>query len=139
MQYSQTQTLSIEKQLFSCKKCGACCKGYGGTYVTEQDIRRIRAYIETDLVTVGDDFYQYSGTKPILAQRADGYCIFWDQICTIHPVKPRMCKDWPFIPSLLVDPFNWYVMASMCPGIRKETPPHLVQTVVKRKHASLAC
>jgi Fe-S-cluster containining protein len=50
-----------------------------------------------------------------------GYCIFWDKLCTIHEVKPRMCKIWPFIESILVDPSNWDIIRSMCPGIRENT------------------
>ena len=50
-----------------------------------------------------------------------GYCIFWDKLCTIHEVKPRMCKIWPFIESILVDPSNWDIIKSMCPGIHENT------------------
>ena len=49
-----------------------------------------------------------------------GYCIFWDKLCAIHEVKPRMCKIWPFIESILVDPSNWAIIKSMCPGIRDD-------------------
>lgn len=45
-------------------------------------------------------------------------CIFWDKVCTIHEVKPRMCKIWPFIESILVDRSNWAIIKSICPGIR---------------------
>ena len=31
--------------LFSCQRCGDCCKGYGGTYLTETDIDRICRYL----------------------------------------------------------------------------------------------
>ena len=61
-----------------------------------------------------------SGGKPVLAQRRDGYCIFWEKCCTIHPVKPHMCKNWPFIPGVLADIGNWKTMAASCPGIRKD-------------------
>ncbi len=33
-------------EIFDCKKCGDCCKGYGGTFVTEQDIKAISAYLK---------------------------------------------------------------------------------------------
>ncbi len=47
-----------------------------------------------------------------------GYCVFWNKLCTINEVKPRTCKIWPFIESILVDPSNWNIIKSMCPGIR---------------------
>jgi len=57
----------------------------------------------------------------------DMYCIFWDGLCTIHSVKPRMCKTWPFIESILVDTINWSIMASLCPGIRTDVPNRIIK------------
>ncbi len=34
--------------IFDCKKCGECCKGYGGTYITAEDIKAIAAYISAE-------------------------------------------------------------------------------------------
>ena len=100
--------------------CGDCCRGFGGTYVNRADIIAICEY--TGILP--EFFVQRccvpSGNRLVLKQKQDGYCIFWDQKCTIHPVKPRMCKAWPFIESVLVDVGNWRVMASMCPGIRTD-------------------
>ena len=47
-----------------------------------------------------------------------GYCVFWNEVCTIHRVKPRMCRIWPFIESILVDAANWDAIQSVCPGVR---------------------
>jgi Fe-S-cluster containining protein len=73
-----------------------------------------------------------SGDKTVLAQGENGYCLLWDKQCTIHPVKPEMCKKWPFIESLLVDPKNWQAMASSCPGIRADAPELLIKECVKK-------
>jgi hypothetical protein len=67
-----------------------------------------------------DRFCRLSGGRYLLAQRADGYCIFWDTVCRIHPVKPRMCRRWPFIESVVKDAFNWKIMAAGCPGMRTD-------------------
>ena len=89
--------------IFSCRRCGECCRGYGGTYLSAAEVVRIADYLG------------------ISAERLlSGYCIFWRRLCTIHPVKPRMCRAWPFIESILVDPANWRAMASMCPGMRTD-------------------
>jgi hypothetical protein len=50
----------------------------------------------------------------------DGKCIFFNKNCTIHPVKPRMCREWPFIPAVIKVPENWKQMAQACPGIKKQ-------------------
>ena len=103
---------------FECRQCGKCCNGYGGTYLTASDIERISGYIGGDPVKFTDQFCSLSGNQPLLAQRDDGYCIFWDRLCTIHPVKPLMCRKWPFLESILIDSANWPVMADTCPGIK---------------------
>jgi len=119
--------------IFKCQECGDCCKGYGGTFITEKEIETIAAYIHTDPDTFVENYCQISGGKRILAQVGDMYCIFWDGLCTIHPVKPRMCKTWPFIESILVDTSNWYIMASLCPGIRTDVPNRIIKKCVTEK------
>lgn len=125
--------------IFICKKCGDCCKGFGGTYVTADDIEKIAAYINTDTKKFVSDCCLKSGSKLVLAQGADGYCIFWDDLCTIHPVKPRMCRAWPFIESVLTDINNWRIMANSCRGIKTDVPDNLVQECIRsvREHNSL--
>jgi hypothetical protein len=93
--------------VFDCRQCGDCCRGYGGTYVTVRDIRRIAAYIGEDPDTFIDRHCQMSGKRPVLAQAENGYCIFWEELCRIHPVKPRMCRRWPYIDAVLADIQNW--------------------------------
>jgi len=108
--------------IFKCQQCGDCCIGYGGTFVTEKEIKAIAGYINTDTENFVENYCQISGGKPVLGQGKDVYCIFWDGLCTIHPVKPRMCRTWPFIKSVLVDINNWHIMAGICPGIRTDVP-----------------
>ena len=119
-------------ELFECRLCGDCCKGYGGTFVSRRDIEAISRYIGIDSHQFLADYCQLSGKKPVLAQRPDGYCIFWDKLCTIHPVKPQMCKRWPFLKSLLVDSTNWQIMADSCPGIQPDVAVHTLEKRVKK-------
>ena len=125
-------------EIFHCKKCGDCCHGYGGTFLSERDIKAIAKYIRTDVKSFLVKYCEFSGTKPILAQGKNGYCIFWDELCTIHPVKPYMCKAWPFLKSVLVDTGNWRIMSSMCPGIDAAMPDSVVRKCVAEKLADLA-
>ena len=76
--------------IFKCQQCGDCCLGFGGTFVTEKEIKTIAGYLNTDPGNFVENYCLISGGKPILAQGEDDYCIFWDGLCTIHPVKPRM-------------------------------------------------
>lgn len=118
--------------LFECRLCGDCCKGYGGTFVTREDIEAISRFIGTDSRKFVAQYCQVSGKRPLLAQRPDGYCIFWDKLCTIHPVKPLMCRRWPFLGSLLVDSKNWQIMADSCPGIHTDVSVRTLEKCVKK-------
>ena len=119
------------EEIFICRQCGDCCKGYGGTYVTRADVEAIAAYIGIPSAHFEDTYCTRSGDRLLLVQQGSGFCTFWeDKICSIHPVKPKMCRAWPFIKSVLVDPENWEKMASMCPGIRKGIPADVVKKCV---------
>jgi Fe-S-cluster containining protein len=118
--------------IFECRQCGDCCRGYGGTFVSKQDIDAIASFLGTDPESFVATYCRLSGKKPLLTQKEDGYCIFWDRICTIHPVKPQMCRQWPFIESVLRDVVNWRIMASMCPGMWAEAPESRVKECVRR-------
>jgi len=103
---------------FECQKCGECCKGYGGAFVKDNDIACISQHLDIDPERFLSDYCDWSGGRPLIKTAESGYCIFWDKLCTIHEVKPRMCKIWPFIDSILVDTSNWSIIQSVCPGIR---------------------
>lgn len=119
--------------IFNCTQCGDCCKGYGGTYLSKTDIVRIADYIGMSPDAFMTTHCRMSGGKPLLAQKNDGYCAFWDRLCTIHPVKPRMCRQWPYIKSVLKAVENWRAMASMCPGMDADAPAEAVKQCVARE------
>lgn len=124
--------MGSDQPLFKCTQCGDCCKGYGGTYLQESDIARIAAFIGISDSEFRERFCVLSGNRPILAQQANGYCIFYHQNCTIHSVKPRMCKRWPFIDSLLIDITNWHAMASVCPGMCNDLDDDYLKSVIQK-------
>ncbi|MFO7932237.1 MAG: YkgJ family cysteine cluster protein [Thermodesulfobacteriota bacterium] len=121
------------EDLFECRQCGECCRGYGGTYLTEADIEKISAYTGIPRRDLIEKYCIASGKRYVLRQKDDGYCVFWDGACTIHPVKPRMCMAWPFIENLLSEPSNWESMAESCPGMRTGFEKKDVVRCVKEK------
>ena len=115
-----TQSKRVTSEdIFNCKQCGDCCTGYGGTYITPKDIKAIAEYIETDKDNFVKEYCQISLGKPVIKIGDNGKCVFFDDKtqCTIHPVKPRMCRAWPFIKNVLRAPDNWEIMSGSCPGI----------------------
>jgi Fe-S-cluster containining protein len=52
---------------------------------------------------------------------AAGVCVFMeDNRCRVHPVKPFICRQWPFLPALLVDAEEFEGAKGACPGINPE-------------------
>jgi uncharacterized protein len=119
--------------IFNCIQCGECCKGFGGTYVSSLDIIRISAYINCNPEYFMKKYCEKSSAKLVLACGNDGYCIFFEKKrqCTIHPVKPYMCKAWPFIKTVLRHPENWNIMAGSCHGMKKNIQEDLLVKIVK--------
>lgn len=130
-----TSDVITASDLFDCKKCGDCCKGYGGTFVSSEDIKKIAEFIRENPENFSKRYCQMSGDRPVLLQNDNGYCVFWDGECSIHPVKPRMCKAWPFIASVVTDIVNWHIMAQFCPGIRTDIPDDMILKCVRMEIA----
>ena len=53
--------------LFKCLQCGDCCKGYGGTYVTDKDIEAIAEFIGCNADSFVARYCTLSGNRPLLA------------------------------------------------------------------------
>ena len=122
--------MTCDSDIFSCTECGDCCKGFGGTYLAKKDVLAIADHLGISKSELLDKFCVMSGQRPVLGQRADGYCVFFDRNCSIHAVKPQMCRKWPFIDSILADPINWQIMADSCPGMKRNVAPsHLLSCV----------
>jgi hypothetical protein len=123
--------MTCDAEIFTCTQCGDCCKGFGGTYLAQKDITAIAAYLGISEAELLESYCVVSGNRLVLAQAEDGFCIFFDRNCSIHPVKPQMCRKWPYIESVLVDPANWRVMADMCPGMQRDADPSHVICCVR--------
>lgn len=120
-------------ELFACTLCGDCCKGYGGTYLTATDIASIANHLRITTDQLVQGYTTLSGKRRLIAQGDNGYCIFWDQVCTIHSVKPKMCRQWPYIRSILIDVANWRAMAASCPGMKADAPDDDIIECVSKK------
>ncbi len=126
--------------IFQCRQCGECCTGFGGTYVTDQDIENIADYINVETERFISKFCDMSGTRHVLSQGENEKCIFFDmeKQCTIHPVKPYMCRAWPFIQAIVKHPENWNAMADSCPGMKKNVPEKTLKKIVSEELKKLS-
>ena len=102
----------LSEEIFECTQCGECCTGYGGTYLTEEDINRMAAFVKMPRQVFLERCCQKAdGGMPVIALGEEGRCLFFKGNCSIHPVKPRMCRAWPFIDAVVKAPSNWEIMA----------------------------
>ena len=104
---------------FGCTGCGACCTGAPGRVLVFAD--EIRT-IATHLGMAEEDFRQNHLRADeggwSLRERAGGDCEFLtDGRCTLHAVKPRQCRAYPFWLRNIRSPEAWAEAAAVCPGI----------------------
>jgi len=128
---------------FECTKCGACCRDESLLVtVTGSDIVKIAAvlgigpndilkaldfYIVTDgvQIPVGLEKISSVATEHGLAFMAlkkmeNGDCVFLkDNLCMIHPVRPLVCRSFPFVFNDSNGQRSWGLSAKkeICPGL----------------------
>ncbi|MGM5488872.1 MAG: YkgJ family cysteine cluster protein [Nanobdellota archaeon] len=89
---SQTNAERISIQDFTCKRCGECCQYH--VLLSDTDIERIGQGGYTD-------FYEHDNERKVLKRR-QGYCIFYNNGCSIYARRPKICRDYPFIHTTTV-------------------------------------
>jgi len=104
--------------VFECRQCGECCAGRGGIFVTPREAEAMAAFLEMSGAEFRRRFVEDSPLGPRLTV-ADGVCVFLraGNLCRVHPVKPRICRQWPFLPALLRHPDELEHAKTACPGL----------------------
>lgn len=103
---------------FECQQCGACCTGDPGIiHVDKEEIVRIAEYNSVSVPDFMDTYlYPLTGGYSI-REHSDGRCFFYQNGCTIYPVRPEQCKTFPFWFENLRSIKNWSRISQQCPGI----------------------
>lgn len=107
---------------FICRMCGQCCQGQGGIVLSSRDINRLAAGLALSPQALLNAYGAFDNTKPILTSSDDGTCIFFQpsQGCTVHALKPDICRAWPFFRGNLEDESSWRMAQGYCPGINPD-------------------
>ena len=108
---------------FACRRSGNCCAVPGGVVrVASSDVEAIAEYLGLTVAAVRSRFLHADGER--LRDGLGARCVFLDEgsgpgqaSCTIYPVRPQKCRDWPFWPEALADPALLAAMQRRCPGI----------------------
>jgi Fe-S-cluster containining protein len=108
--------------VFQCRQCGDCCSGRGGIFVKPQEVEEMAALLGLAVEEFCRLYVEASAMGPRLAIADNGFCVFLMEgnLCRVHPVKPFICRQWPFLPILLVDPDELEHAKTACPGISPE-------------------
>jgi Fe-S-cluster containining protein len=110
---------SEKSPVFNCKQCGDCCSGRGGIHVEPREAEAMAALLSMPVEDFCRNYVEASVTGPRLTVAANGFCVFLMEgnLCRVHPVKPFICRQWPFLPALLVNADELEHAKGACPGI----------------------
>src|SRR5438132_682079 len=103
---------------FECTRCGNCCTGAPGfVWVSLPEIYRIAEFLGLNDRDFGKKFLRKVDQRISLIEKPNGECIFYDQGCSIYPVRPSQCRTFPFWSENLRSGGSWKKAAAQCPGM----------------------
>jgi Fe-S-cluster containining protein len=104
---------------FTCRQCHNCCRGGqpGWVYPSQREIATIARRLKLSPASFRRRFLvKDEDGEASFRMHANGDCVFWDQGCTIYPVRPRQCRTYPFWPENLESPETWEEVKRTCHG-----------------------
>ncbi len=105
------------RPVFDCQMCGDCCQGQGGILVTPAEVAAMAAHLGLDREEFRRRYVVDTAMGPQLTAPGNR-CIFVEERrCRVHPVKPRICRQWPFLPALLAHADEFDQAKGACPGL----------------------
>lgn len=108
--------------VFACRQCGECCQGKGGILPSPIERELIAQYLKMPVAELIRDFLEETPLGLAVRNKPEGGCIFQeDSRCRIHPVKPRICRDWPFLPAILLHEEEFAAAKTVCAGLAPES------------------
>ena len=101
---------------FTCTGCGTCSRGEGYVWMTPPEIEAIATFLGISIDDFGRRYLRRVGPRTSLTEKPNHDCIFWDDGCTVYPVRPEQCRTFPFWPENLASPGAWEAVVRQCPG-----------------------
>ena len=138
MDHTTHQSYFFDQGLrFECQRCGACCTGEPGfIFVEKTEIVQMADYLSQDMAYFIDTFLYPFGTGYSIKEHADGRCLFYQEGCTVYPVRPIQCQLFPFWFENLRSLKKWRRVTRECPGIDKG-PIYSKTQILTFIHASI--
>lgn len=110
---------------FECTQCGNCCSGSPGyVWVTKAEVEAIAKFLGKQDGRLDKRYVRRVGIRKSLTEKPNGDCVFLTREggktgCSIYPVRPVQCRNWPFWTGNLESPSSWNELNKNCPGINK--------------------
>ena len=110
---------------FTCRRSGNCCAIPGGfVRVDAADVEAIAGHLGLTAAAVRSRFVRDDGER--LVDGVGSRCVFLvdgaEAACSIYPVRPVKCRQWPFWPEVRDDAELLRRMHRTCPGIEEADP-----------------
>ena len=103
---------------FECRQCGGCCTGDPGiVYADKDEALHIAEYLCMPFSIFADTYLYPLRDAYGIREHSDGRCFFYDNGCTIYPVRPHQCRTYPFWFENLRSIKKWKRVCEACPGI----------------------
>ena len=111
-----------DRPVFACTMCGQCCEGEGGIILGPRDLERISRGLELAPEQFLEQYGVMRNGKWQIRTGDDGKCVFFREEagCSVHPVRPDVCRAWPFFRGNMIDSESLYMAREYCPGIRSD-------------------
>lgn len=117
---------------FQCQRSGNCCSVPGGVVkVSGPELVAIAEFLGLAPSIVRARYFQ-RGNDLLRDVPGTSRCVFLKEgkspgggpraTCSIHPVRPEQCRQWPFWPGLKEDPELLEHALRMCPGMHRLAP-----------------
>ena len=111
----------MNRPAFECQCCGRCCHGRGGIRVSRTEIETISAFLDLDPAEFIVRYTLLRNGNREIGITDDGACHFLkDKVCSIHPVKPAICRLWPWLPGALSEEMGFLSLKQDCPGVARD-------------------
>lgn len=106
--------------VFSCKRCGDCCRGEGGIVLRGKDIERLAVFFSMRREAFLARYACRRNGKWSVKSKG-GSCVFFvEPGCGVHAARPDICRAWPFFRGNIVDRASFELARASCPGISGE-------------------
>lgn len=103
---------------FECQRCGVCCHGRGGIFLTAKQMPAAAAQIGLSPRAFSAAFCQQRHGRYEVLVDDDGVCrLLGPEGCLIHGAKPDICRRWPYFDNILAKRTAFEDARQGCPGI----------------------